>query len=111
MANPAFRREVPQLLCELTAELGENGVRVLGSWAFPTAGVLRVSADLTVWCYGCLLRWQHDGDQVTWPAADAYGAARRIAELVKGTAPEELPAVVVSTWFIPAGDDRSLLRD
>jgi hypothetical protein len=87
MPNPPYRRDVPELLRELTVELGENGVRVLGAWAFPTAGVLRVSADLTVWCYGYLLRWKNGDDEVIWPAADTYGAARRLAELVKGTAP------------------------
>jgi hypothetical protein len=87
MASPPFRRGVPELLQELTVELGEQGVRVLGAWAFPTAGVVRVSADLTVWCYGSLMRWKHDGQDVTWPAADTYGAARRLAELAGKAAP------------------------
>jgi hypothetical protein len=88
MPNPPLRRDVPKLLRELAAELGQHGVRVLGAWAFPTAGVLRVSADLTVWCYGPSLRWLHDGDEMTWPAADAYGAARRLAELARETTPK-----------------------
>jgi hypothetical protein len=61
---------------------------VLDARAFPTAGVLRTSAGVTVWCYGNLLRWHQDGELVTWPAADAYGAARRLAELVERAAPE-----------------------
>ena len=105
---PVFRRGVPELLGELVVELEQHGVQVLDARAYPTAGVLRASAGLTIWCYGRLLRWQQDGREMTWPAADAYGAARRLAELAKGTAPEELPAVIVSTRFIPAGDDRLL---
>jgi len=82
------RRGVPELLGDLVAELEQHGVQVLDARAYPTVGVLRASAGLTVWCYGWLLRWQQDGQEVTWPAADAYGAARRLAELVERTTPE-----------------------
>jgi hypothetical protein len=83
-----FRRGVPELLGDLVAELEQHGVQVIDARAYPTAGVLRTSAGLTVWCYGWLLRWRQDGQEVTWPAADAYGAARRLAELVEKEAPE-----------------------
>jgi hypothetical protein len=46
-------------------------------------GLLLVSGELVVWCWGRLLRWHHHGQQVTWPAGDAYGAARRLAEAVQ----------------------------
>jgi hypothetical protein len=83
------RPGVPELLDRLVAELHQHGVQVLDARAFPTAGVLRVPAGLTVWCYGHLLRWQQDGREVTWPAADSYGAARRLAELAGQAAVEE----------------------
>ena len=87
----AARRGVPELLGELVAELQQHGVQVLDARAYPTAGVVRVPGGLTIWCYGHLLRWRQDGAEVIWPAADAYGAARRLAELVART---------------PSGDDR-----
>jgi hypothetical protein len=82
------RRGVPELLGDLVAELEQHGVRVLDVRAYPTVGVLRASPGLTVWCYGWLLRWQQDSREVIWPAADAYGAARRLAELAQRSAPE-----------------------
>lgn len=86
---PFFSRpSARELLARLVAELEQHGVRVLDARAFPTAGVLRASPGLTVWCYGHLLRWQHNGEEITWPAADAYGAARRLAELAQKAAPE-----------------------
>ena len=81
MPIPA-RRGVPELLGELVTELELQGVPVLDARAYPTVGVVRVPGGLTIWCYGHLLRWQQDGAEVIWPAADAYGAARRLAELV-----------------------------
>lgn len=82
MSRPA----VPELLACLIAELDQQQVNVLDARAFPTAGLLCVTDDLTVWCYGNLLRWRHEGRDLTWPAADAYGAARRLAELISQTA-------------------------
>jgi hypothetical protein len=82
MPRFASRPNACELLARLVAELEQHGVRVLDARAFPTVGVLRASPGLTVWCYGHLLRWQHHEEKITWPAADAYGAARRLADLV-----------------------------
>jgi hypothetical protein len=78
---------VPELLGELVTELEQHKVRVLDARAYPTAGLVRLLGGPTIWCYGRLLRWQQDGTEVTWPAADAYGAAHRLAELAGGQAP------------------------
>ena len=48
-----------------------------------TDGVLAVLSTpaASVWCNGRLMWWTaRDGSEVTWPAADAPGAARRLAE-------------------------------
>jgi hypothetical protein len=61
----------------LADELAALGVRVLDARACSRVGLL-VSANRIVWCYGRRLHWQQDGQAVTWPTADTYGAARRL---------------------------------
>jgi hypothetical protein len=105
MPRFSSRPSARELLARLVAELEQHGVRVLDARAFPTAGVLRASPGLTVWCYGHLLRWRHNGEEIIWPAADAYGAARRLAELAQKAAPNGT-GTDVSGRHRTAGDDR-----
>jgi hypothetical protein len=51
--------------------------RVLGVLSLP---------GVSVWSNGRVLWWRAGDDETTWPAADAPGAARRLAELA--TAPD-----------------------
>ncbi|MUL39793.1 hypothetical protein FZ103_01125 [Streptomonospora sp. PA3] len=61
---------------DLLTESG--GHRVYGSALGPVA-LLSVRRGLTVWCWGGFFRWREDGGaQVTHPAADPEGAARRL---------------------------------
>jgi hypothetical protein len=106
MRRSASRPTARELLARLVAELEQHGIRVLDARAFPTAGVLRASPGLTVWCYGHLLRWQDSGEEIIWPAADAYGAARRLADLARKVAPDGT-GTDVSGRRRTAGDDRS----
>jgi len=76
------KRDVRELLSDLVDQLREHGVEVLDGRAYRSVGLLIMPGGLPIWCYGWLLRWKVEGEEVTWPAADAYGAARRLAELV-----------------------------
>ncbi len=46
-------------------------------------GVLSVAYGITVWSNGRVLWWRTGQDETTWPAADAPGAARLLAELAR----------------------------
>jgi hypothetical protein len=86
--RPAAPRPGPAALLQALADqLAELGVRVLDARACSRVGVL-VTRNRVVWCYGPLLRWRQDGQEMTWPAADAYGAARRLAEPAQHANPE-----------------------
>jgi hypothetical protein len=39
---------------------------------------------VTVWTNGRVLWWRADGEEMTWPAADPYGAAGRLAARKNG---------------------------
>ena len=77
------KRDVRELLGDLVDQLRSHGVEVLDGRAYHSAGLLILPGGLPVWCYGHLLRWKAGSEEVIWPAADAYGAARRLAELVR----------------------------
>ncbi len=65
----------------LSAQLREHGLSRLYLAACARFGVLSVAPGVTVWTNGRMLWWQAGDDETTWPAADAPGAARRLAEL------------------------------
>ena len=87
MQYPAPWRGARNAIWALASQLEERGVPVLLAKAYPSVGVLVASSDVTVWCYARVLRWQQDGREMTWPAADTYGAARRLAELARPASP------------------------
>jgi hypothetical protein len=69
----------------------ELGLRELGLTrmyvrACPLVGVISVAFGVTAWTDGRTLTWRHAGDDTIWPAADAEGAARQLAELARNTA-------------------------
>jgi hypothetical protein len=79
MPYPRHRPEAEAVIRALANELRAAGVRVLDMRACSRVGVL-VTAEVVIWCYGRLLHWRWEDDEVTWPAADAFGAVRRLAE-------------------------------
>jgi hypothetical protein len=83
MHPPGPRIRPGDVVRAVADELESAGVRVLDVRACSRVGLLLVSGELVVWCWGRLLRWHHQGQPVTWPAGDAYGAARRLAEAVE----------------------------
>jgi hypothetical protein len=80
MTPPRCPADVLRTLADL---LQARGLTRLYGCACAAVGVLSVTIGLTVWCDGRLLRWRHDGDETTWPAADPDGAARRLADLAR----------------------------
>jgi hypothetical protein len=47
-------------------------------------GVVSVAEGLNAWYFGGrFLRWRDGTEVITWPAADAYGAASRLADLAR----------------------------
>jgi hypothetical protein len=76
---PRYRPPADAVIRALADELESAGVRVLDIRACSRVGLL-VTAEVAVWCYGRLLHWRWDGEELTWPAADAFGAARRLAD-------------------------------
>ncbi|HEX4101593.1 MAG TPA: hypothetical protein VHY21_13800, partial [Pseudonocardiaceae bacterium] len=73
MHPPAPRIRPGVVVRAVAGELESAGVRVLDVRSCSRVGLLLVSGELVVWCWGRLLRWQYQGQQVTWPAGDAYG--------------------------------------
>ena len=67
--------------------------RLVGQLPEGTRTTLRTDGSLavlsppaaTVWCNGRLIWWATADGEESWPAADAPGAARRLAGLVTGT--------------------------
>jgi hypothetical protein len=74
-----YRPEAEAVVRVLTDELTAAGVRVLDMRARSRVGVV-VTAEVVVWCYGRLLHWRWEDKELTWPAADAFCAARRPAD-------------------------------
>jgi hypothetical protein len=86
LAAPAAappRQRPAQALHALATQLRQRGVRNLYGAACRFLGVLSLPG-VSVWTNGQLLWWQADGEETTWPAADAEGAAKRLAEVVAG---------------------------
>lgn len=76
---PRHRPTAEAVIKALADELETAGVRVLDMRACSRVGLL-VTAEVVVWCYGRLLHWRWEGKELTWPASDAFGAARRLAD-------------------------------
>ena len=76
-----YRRRPADVLAAVEVALREAGLARLYMRACPVRGVLSVALGVTVWTDGRLLTWRHSGHETTWPAADAEGAARRLAAL------------------------------
>jgi hypothetical protein len=77
----AYRQQPRDVLAAVELGLRELGLDHLYTHAYPLIGVLSVTAGITAWCDGRLLTCRHASGNITWPAADALGAARRLAEL------------------------------
>jgi hypothetical protein len=73
------------------AALRSRGLAHIYGAACARYGVLSVTGGLTVWTDGRTLAWQHEGQPVTWPAADPSGAAARLADLVRPDRPPRPP--------------------
>ena len=72
----ALAGQLPQgTRCYLCAD------RVLGVLSLP---------GVSVWSNGRVLRWHTADGGTTWPAADAPGAARRLAELSAAPDPQQM---------------------
>jgi hypothetical protein len=69
------------ILGAVEAALRQRGLDRLYGAACALYGVLSVALGLTVWCDGRAIMWQQDGDEVSWPAGDPEGAAKRLAAL------------------------------
>jgi hypothetical protein len=67
-------------LAALAGELEQRDVAVSAMRAYPSVGLLLLTCGVVVWCYARMLSWRLDGQMTTWPAADAYGAARKLAD-------------------------------
>lgn len=94
-APPGCRRpgQRPAAVVNLLArQLRTLGLAQLYGAACQHYGVLSVSYGVTAWTNGRLLWWRSGQNQTTWPAADALGAAMRLAELasIKDPGPREL---------------------
>jgi hypothetical protein len=82
-APPGFppRQRPAEVLDALAGQLRQRGLTHLYAASCRLFGVLSVSAGVTVWTNGRVLWWRAADDETTWPAADAPGAAWRLAEL------------------------------
>jgi hypothetical protein len=56
--------------------------------ACPVIAVIPVTAGLTAWTNGRLLRITRDGRREAWPAADITAAAARLAALARPARPD-----------------------
>jgi hypothetical protein len=77
---PTPRQRPADALHALAAQLRQRGITGLYGNACDRLGVLSLPA-VSVWTNGRLLWWRAGEEETTWPAADAPGAARLLAEL------------------------------
>jgi hypothetical protein len=80
-APPGFppRQRSAEALETLADQLRQCGIGPLYGTSYGQLGVLSLPG-VSVWSNGRLLWWRTADGEVTWPAADAPGAARRLAE-------------------------------
>jgi hypothetical protein len=81
------RRDARATIWALADELERLGICGLYVRAYRSVGVVSISAELTIWSDGQVLRWQQDDSLVIWPAADSVGAAARLAGRAQRAAP------------------------
>jgi hypothetical protein len=93
-----YRRRPGDVLAAVELGLRDLGLDHLYTHAYPLIGVISVAPGVTAWCDGRKLTCHHASGEITWPAADAEGAARRLAELAKSAeaSPWTAPAQTVS---------------
>ena len=77
---PLPRQRPAEALEALAGQLRQHGLTHLYGTSSRLFGVLSVREGVTVWTNGRVLWWRAADDETTWPAADAPGAARRLAE-------------------------------
>jgi hypothetical protein len=75
------RQRPAEVLDALAGQLRQRGIGPLYGTSCRHLGVLSLPA-VSVWTNGRVLWWRTADGGMTWPAADAPGAARRLAELV-----------------------------
>ena len=81
----AYRRHPQVVLAAVESGLRELGLDHLYTHAYPAIGVISVAPGVTAWCDGRRLTCHHASGDLAWPAVDAAGAARQLAELAKST--------------------------
>jgi hypothetical protein len=81
----SYRRRPADVIAAIEAGLRAHGLDRLYPAACPRIGVLSVAPGVTAWCDGRTLTWRHAGERVSWPIADAAGAARELAALATGS--------------------------
>ena len=74
---PPPRQRPAEALDALAQQLRRRGIRSLYADSCDRFGVLSMPG-VTVWTNGRVLWWRADGEEMTWPAADPYGAADRL---------------------------------
>lgn len=67
-------------LRQLAELLTWRGITRLTGSACDLIGVLSIASGVTAWTNGRVLWWRVNGEETSWPAADAEGAAARLAE-------------------------------
>lgn len=74
------RRPPVLVLRQLADLLAQRGITRLTGFACELFGVLSIASGITAWTNGRVLWWRVNGEETSWPAADADGAAVRLAE-------------------------------
>ena len=72
---PPPRQRPAEILDALAQHLRKCGIRSLYGDSCDRFGVLSLPA-VSVWTNGRVLWWRTGEEEMTWPAADPYGAAR-----------------------------------
>lgn len=84
-ARPSNQPRPADVIRDLVTLLHGHGLTRLYWSACAILAVVSVARDLTVWCDGQHLTWQHAGTGTTWPATDTHGAAAHLAQLARPT--------------------------
>ena len=74
------RQHPAEALNALADQLRHRGLTHIYTASCSALGVLSLPS-IAVWTNGRLLWWRTSDIETTWPAADAYGAARQLVEL------------------------------
>jgi len=74
-----------QAAADLVRELARLGVAGIYTAAADRFAVISVTAELTVWTNGRQVWCTHQGQRLTWPAADIATAATALAALARAS--------------------------